>query len=65
VSLGLVANPTTGKTERDLAAAKHGIDLLEMLDAKTQGNLDESEAGLLGHLLYDLRMAYVQAVRRT
>jgi hypothetical protein len=63
VSLGLVENPVTGKTERDLAAAKHGIDLLEVIEAKTKGNLDEREAGLLAHLLYDLRMAYVGTIR--
>jgi hypothetical protein len=63
VSMGLVANPITGKTERDLAAAKHGIDLLDVLQAKTKGNLDEREAALLSHVLYDLRLAYVQAMR--
>jgi hypothetical protein len=64
VSLGVVAHPVTGKTERDLASAKHGIDLLDVLEAKTKGNLDESEAALLSRLLYDLRMAYVDALRR-
>jgi hypothetical protein len=63
VALGVVANPLTKKTERDLAAAKHGIDLLDVLQAKTRGNLDEREAALLSHVLYDLRLAYVEAVR--
>jgi len=63
VALGLLANPITGKTERDLAAAKHGIDLLDVLAAKTKGNLDPGEEGLLGHVLFDLRMAYVEATR--
>jgi hypothetical protein len=62
VAMGLVPNPLTGKTERDLAAAKHGIDLLDVLAAKTKGNLDEGESALLSRLLYDLRMAYVEMV---
>jgi hypothetical protein len=64
VSLGLVANPITGETAKDLAAAKHGIDLLDVLEAKTRGDLDPEEAHLLSRLLYDLRMTYVDALRR-
>ena len=63
VALGLLPNPVTKKTERDLVAAKHGIDLLDMLASKTKGNLDAAEEGLLGHVLFDLRMAYVEATR--
>ena len=43
----------------DLPAAKHTIDLLGILQRKTQGNLDSSEDSLLEALLYDLRMKYV------
>lgn len=46
---------------RDLAAAKHAIDLLGILQNKTRGNLDEEEQALLTTLLYDLRMKFVQA----
>jgi hypothetical protein len=60
--LGLVADPATGKQgTRDLALARQSIDILEMLDAKTKGNLTADEARLLEELLYDLRMRFVEA----
>ena len=42
ICLGIVENPVTGKRETDIEAARHVIDMLEMLKAKTKGNLDES-----------------------
>jgi hypothetical protein len=45
--------------EPDLVAAKHSIDILGILQKKTQGNLDPSEESLLEAMLYDLRMMYV------
>jgi hypothetical protein len=45
----------------DLEAARHLIDVLSMLQQKTKGNLDETEQKLLQSLLYDLRVAYVDA----
>jgi hypothetical protein len=37
------------------------IEILAMLQAKTQGNLLPPESQLLDDLLYDLRMRFVQA----
>jgi hypothetical protein len=37
------------------------IDLLSLLQSKTQGNLEPAEAKLLDDLLYDLRLRFVQA----
>jgi hypothetical protein len=48
---------------KDLPAAKQTIDILEMLERKTRGNLTESEAKLLSNLLYDLRVRYVRSTR--
>lgn len=45
----------------DLPAAKHSIDLLAVLQAKTKGNLEVEEEALLNTLLYDLRLKYVRA----
>jgi hypothetical protein len=60
--LGLVADPATGKQgTRDLALARQSIDILEMLEGKTKGNLTADEARLLEDLLYDLRMRFVEA----
>ena len=58
-SLGMMPHPVTGETGVDLQTAKHWIDVLGMLDEKTQGNLDQQEAQTLESLLADLRMQYV------
>jgi uncharacterized protein DUF1844 len=60
-ALGIAPHPLTGKLEKNLAQAKYSIDLLEMLQEKTQGNLLKEEDKLLEALLYDLRMRYVEA----
>lgn len=57
--MGKVASPITGKIERDIEMAKASIDMLSMLEVKTKGNLSEEESKLLSHLLYELRMNYV------
>jgi hypothetical protein len=60
--LGKTAHPETGKIVRDLEAAKLFIDVLEMLEFKTKGNLKQDEAALLKQSLMSLRMAFVEAV---
>jgi hypothetical protein len=50
-----------GKTEKNLPIAKHLIDLLEVLQQKTEGNRTPEESDDLENLLYQARMAYVQA----
>ena len=66
VGLGLVTDPTFAAASGaiDLAMAKQNIDLLEMLDAKTKGNLTADERQLLHGLLFDLRLKFVEASRR-
>jgi hypothetical protein len=59
--LGKLAHPGTGQTVKDLDGAKMFIDQLEMLEAKTKGNLDEQERRLLREQLTSLRMAFVEA----
>jgi hypothetical protein len=58
-NLGMMPHPVTGETGVDLETAKHWIDVLGMLERKSQGNLDEQEARMLENLLHDLRMQYV------
>jgi hypothetical protein len=62
--LGEIANPLSGKSEMDVPVAKQMIDILGMLQEKTRGNLDASEARLIEDLLFDLRMKYVEAVKK-
>jgi hypothetical protein len=59
--LGEFQHPDSGKVEKDLAMAKHTIDILSMLEEKTKGNLNPQEAQLLESLLYDLRLRFVNA----
>jgi hypothetical protein len=48
------------KQEPDLQMARHSIDLLAMLLAKTKGNLDLEEQRLLENSLTELRFRFVQ-----
>jgi hypothetical protein len=60
--LGKLVNPQTGRAEVDLAGAGWTIDLLGMLEEKTQGNLDRREAQTLGEALSTLRLNFVEAM---
>ena len=60
VQLGLIDDPATGKKTRNLPLAKQTIDILAMLEEKTQGNLTKDEETMLKNILYDLRMLYVK-----
>jgi len=59
--LGEIPDPQSGENKKDLALAKQSVDIITMLQEKTKGNLTEEEEKLLHHLLYDLRMRFVQA----
>ncbi len=59
VQLGEVPNPETGQIEQHLELARHTIDVLEMLQSKTQGCLDQEEEVLIKDILYEVRMKYV------
>jgi hypothetical protein len=62
--LGEIGNPMSGHVETDVPMAKQMIDILVMLKDKTRGNLDSSENRLMEDILFDLRMKYVEAVKR-
>ena len=62
--LGEIPNPVSGQVETDLIAAQQVIDILGILEAKTRGNLDQAEQGLVESILYDLRIRYVDIARR-
>jgi len=62
--LGEIANPVSGKIEADISVAKQMIDILGMLKDKTRGNLNSNEDRLLEGILFDLRMKYVEAVKK-
>jgi len=62
--MGKLANPASGKVEQDLDQAKMSIDILGMLKEKTKGNVNENEGKFLDHVLYELRMNYVDEVNK-
>jgi hypothetical protein len=58
MSLGLL--PFNGQTKPDFETARHHIDLLAMLQAKTRGNLTDEEQRSLDLSLMELRFRFVQ-----
>ncbi|MEA3435203.1 MAG: DUF1844 domain-containing protein [Thermodesulfobacteriota bacterium] len=60
VNLGAIEDPASGKKVKNLLIAKQTIDILNMLEEKTRGNLTEEEEQILKNILYDLRMIYVK-----
>ncbi|RCS46040.1 DUF1844 domain-containing protein [Bremerella cremea] len=58
-AMGQIPEPGTGQVTKQPEVAKHMIDLLAMLEEKTQGNLDANEKAGLQNVLYQLRMAFV------
>lgn len=61
--LGQIPDPAGQRGEVQLEGAQHMIDMLEMLSAKTKGNLEENEAKMLTDSLTMLRFQYVEAAQ--
>ena len=59
VHLGDAPHPESQQVESNLPLAKQTIDILGMLQEKTQGNLTPEEEGFLRSLLSDLRLRFV------
>lgn len=60
MSMGKLKNPVTDKIERNLEFAKMSIDTLDMLAAKTKGNLSEYEEKFLTEVIKELKLNYVE-----
>jgi len=64
VHLGVAPEPgTNAPGPLNLPLARQTIDILEILKAKTHGNLDSDEATLLDQVLHDLHMRFLAAKR--
>ncbi len=61
VQMGDAPIPGLGEVELDLEGARQTIDILGMLESKTEGNRTDAETSLLRNLLRDLRLRFVQA----
>lgn len=64
VALGKLMNPMSGKIERNLEAARNTIDTLSAIEARTRGNLESDEQRVLTQVLTDLRMNYLDEVKK-
>ncbi len=60
VSMGGYQGPGGESLPPDLRAAKHFIDLLDILQTKTEGNLDPEEKTAINAVVHELRMRYVE-----
>lgn len=61
--MGEAPNPETGTVEKTLPLARQTIDLIAMLEEKTRGNLSGDEERLIGQILFDLRMRFVEMIK--
>ena len=60
LGLGKIVNPMTKKSEVNLDAAQQAIDLLDMLEVKTRGNLNADEQNMMKSTLSMLKLNYVE-----
>ena len=63
--LGKVPSPVSGKIEKDLTNAQVTIDILEMLRAKTKGNLTAEEENFISNTIADLQLNYADEVNKS
>ncbi len=61
--LGKVADPVTGKVERNLEAVQGTIAVLESLERKTRGNLAKEEEQALSEAITFLRLNFVEEMK--
>lgn len=62
--LALLPGPEGERVAPDPFNARRTIDLLEVLQKKTRGNLTEDEARLLDEVLYELRVSYLEVEKQ-
>ena len=62
IHLGDLPDPMSGETsEPNLEGAAQMIEILSLMEVKTRGNLTAEEREVLGQVLYELRMRFVEA----
>jgi hypothetical protein len=63
-AMGKLINPVTEEVELDLDQARGSIEMLEMLQRRTEGNRTAEETELFEKILFELRMNFVDESRR-
>ena len=64
MSMGVIAWPDSGIVKPNLEHARETIDILGILHEKTTGNLTPSETRFFDNVLYELKLAYVEIIKR-
>ena len=59
-ALGVIREEKGKEREPDLGLAKYNIDLIDIIQQKTKGNLTEDEVKMLESTLHQLRMVFVK-----
>ncbi|XZE54688.1 DUF1844 domain-containing protein [Planctomycetaceae bacterium SH139] len=59
-AMGQLPGPEGDLAKPEKPIAKHYIDLLGVIEAKTSGNLEAQESKMLTEVLHQLRLAYLQ-----
>ena len=60
LTMGAIPDPRTGQRMQALDVARHHIDLLGVIEAKSKGNMTEDEEKMVTATLYELRQRYIQ-----
>lgn len=60
IYLGEVEDPVQKTTSENIEGARQMIDILELMQQKTRGNLSAEETQYLESALYDLRMRFMK-----
>ena len=62
IHFGDLPDPISGETSQlNLEGATQMIEILALLEQKTRGNLTAEEREVLGQVLYELRLRFVEA----
>lgn len=64
MALGKLMNPISRKIETQLDVARDTIDTLASIEVRTKGNLEPDEARVLTQVLTDLRLNYVEELKK-
>lgn len=64
MALGKLMNPITRKLEKSLDVAKDTIDTLAAIEVRTRGNLEPDEERVLRQVITELRMNYVDEIKK-
>ncbi|MEW6455938.1 MAG: DUF1844 domain-containing protein [Acidobacteriota bacterium] len=60
IKLGEMEDPLSGEKDEDINFAKRLIDLIELFEKKTKGNLIQEEEKFVESILHNLRMLYLK-----